>query len=156
MRFVHNEVISGDWCCFCWVLKGCSYFKAKIHHVPSFVLSCIGSWVNSSPVPQDLLIIEPLELWGWGPQGRKSLTPPFSTISHSLMDPKVPQKCLFPPLLGSSLGWCSQAVVGKSRTTGSIYLTSVSSTIAKHHQRAAAPPGTRVSKRSSEESLFYK
>lgn len=36
----------------------------------------------------------------------------------------------------------SRAVVGKSRTTGSNYLTSVSSTIAKHHRRAAG--GRRV------------
>ncbi|KAI4803070.1 hypothetical protein KUCAC02_006628 [Chaenocephalus aceratus] len=40
-------------------------------------------------------------------------------------------------------GGRSQVVVGKSRTTGSIYLTSVSSTIAKHHQRAAGPLQTR-------------
>lgn len=42
-------------------------------------------------------------------------------------------------------GGRSQAVVGKSRTTGSIYLTSVSSTIAKHHQRAAGRLQTLVS-----------
>lgn len=40
------------------------------------------------------------------------------------------------PLVVSVADGRSQAVVGKSRTTGSIYLTSVSSTIAKHHQRA--------------------
>lgn len=107
--------------------------------------------------------IESLELWGWGAKGRNSFNPPFSTISHSLIDPKdtppqpPPPKhpCIHPwPPLWSSLGGCSQAVVGKSRTTGSIYLTSVSSTIAKHHQRAAAPLRTNVSKRSSEEFKF--
>lgn len=34
---------------------------------------------------------------------------------------------------------CSLAVVGKSRTTGSLYLTSVSSTIAKSSQKLAPP-----------------
>lgn len=99
--------------------------------------------------------IESLELWGWGAKGRNSFNPPFSIVSHSLIDPKdTPLNHPFWPRLGSSLGGCSQAVVGKSRTTGSIYLTSVSSTIAKHHQRAAAPLRTNASKRSSEEFKF--
>lgn len=73
----------------------------------------------------------------------QSLTAPFTTISHSLT--KMSLRCFFFTLrtglvLSGALfffaGGRSQAVVGKSRTTGSIYLTSVSSTIAKHHQRA--------------------
>lgn len=78
--------------------------------------------------------------------------PSAPSTTHSLTQRS--QKKALPPLIclppppGSSLGGCSQAVVGKSRTTGSIYLTSVSSTIAKHHQRAAAPPRNCASKKN--------
>lgn len=70
--------------------------------------------------------------------------PTFHTISHSLADfkrssdicPREQKKKASSTARLSAAGR-SQAVVGKSRTTGSINLTSVSSTIAKHHQRAA-------------------
>lgn len=90
-------------------------------------------------------------------EGIVSTHPSAPSATHSLTQRTAPPLNLsFWPRLGSSLGGCSQAVVGKSRTTGSIYLTSVSSTIAKHHQRAAAPLRTNVSKRSSEEFKFKK
>lgn len=110
-----------------WVLAG---FISSIHD-----MFCVSRQVYR------LSFKELLELWGRGVQGRNRVSPHPSAPSatHSL-------KCL----LHFGLGWIypvrclfffaggrSQAVVGKSRTTGSIYLTSVSSTIAKHHQRAA-------------------
>lgn len=98
-------------------------------------------WIN-------LFFKELLELWGRGVQGRNRVSPhpspPSATHSLTIMT----WKCF--ATQGGEAGWCclcgiffvaggcSQAVVGKSRTTGSIYLTSVSSTIAKHHQRASS------------------
>lgn len=91
-------------------------------------------------------------------EGIFSTLPSALSATHSLTQrpsplppsPEHPCVHLFLPPPGS-FGSCSQAIVGKSRTTGSIYLTSVSSTIAKHHQRAAALIPTHV---SSEEFTF--
>lgn len=81
------------------------------------------------------------ELWGRGAQGRNRVSPHPSppSATHSLNNDVLKMFLHLGterPLVVSVADGRSQAVVGKSRTTGSIYLTSVSSTIAKHHQRA--------------------
>ena len=91
-----------------------------------------------------LSFTESPELWGRGAQGRNRVSPHPSppSATHSLNNDVLKMFLLLGPdrpLVVSVADGRSQAVVGKSRTTGSIYLTSVSSTIAKHHQRADGP-----------------
>lgn len=130
--------------------------KIRTHRASISVVSRIDSWVTSRPDPPrpaNHRVTGALRL-GCAEEERFYLTlRHHQPLTHW---PKAPHPSTnVPPLVWvSSLDGCSQAVVGKSRTTGSIYLTSVSSTIAKHHQRAAAPPRTPVSKRSSGESEF--
>lgn len=141
------------------VLLGIDLVVVHISKLKS-IFRCIRHWFLGKiclPKPANHRVTGVLRL---GCEGGEQVYPTPRHHQPLTHWPKGPRKklscrssvCRLPP--GSSLGGCSQAVVGKSRTTGSIYLTSVSSTIAKHHQRAAAPPRNRASKRSSEESEF--
>lgn len=128
--------------------------KIRTHRVSISVVSRIDSWVKSRPDPPrpaNHRVTGALRL-GCAEEERFYLTlRHHQPLTHW---PKALPPAQRRSVWVSSLDGCSQAVVGKSRTTGSIYLTSVSSTIAKHHRRAAAPPRAPVSKRSSGESEF--